>query len=187
MHHRPDGPCKLCMTNSCILPDPDIFAIHRTPTGTISRRKRAWWTTPTTKIINCKYVWVWKSASLSCLSGMTRESVLHRHEKALLPVMQKRSLQCGIRTAKKFAMHSCALQCCYDRLLALQVFRPRHICNPQGSRRRHCGHRGRRLRGQLIQWDRISWEKSVTVTHCVAGQARQTSSVMPDMHRSLLS
>ncbi len=27
--------------------------------------------------IKCKNVWVWKSASLSCLSGMTLKSVMH--------------------------------------------------------------------------------------------------------------
>ncbi len=86
--------------------------------------------------IKCKSAWVcWKSASLSCLSGMARESVLHRHEKALLHVMQKRSLSCGTRKTqqpKKFVMHSCVLQCVYHSLLASQVSSrvPRHIYNP---------------------------------------------------------
>ncbi len=51
--------------------------------------------------IKCKYVWGWKNASLSCLSGMTLRSVLRGHKQALVsPVMQKRSFSCGIRSTE---------------------------------------------------------------------------------------
>ncbi len=47
--------------------------------------------------IKCKNVWVWKSACLSCLSGMTLKSVdMHVTQELHFSVMQERSLSCRI-------------------------------------------------------------------------------------------
>ncbi len=62
--------------------------------------------------IKCKNVWVRKNASLSCLSGMTRESVLHRHERALLTVTRKGSLPCGLRKTWQPQNLSCVAAYC---------------------------------------------------------------------------
>ncbi len=85
--------------------------------------------------MECKYVWVWKNASLLCLSGMSLKSVMHEQEKGLvLPVMQKRSLSYEKRNTQKRQNLSCwAVYCSAPtiRRFASQVYsRPRHICNP---------------------------------------------------------
>ncbi len=41
--------------------------------------------------IKCKSVWVWKSACLSCLSGMTLKSVMHFTQDPHFSVMQKQT------------------------------------------------------------------------------------------------
>ncbi len=51
---------------------------------------------PTSKNIKCKNAWVWKNACLSCLSGMTLESVMHVTQELHFSVMQERTLSCRI-------------------------------------------------------------------------------------------
>ncbi len=59
--------------------------------------------------MHCKYVWVWKKASLSCLSHMTLKSVMHvGQEKRPFSVMQSIcSLSCGMRNRQELENLSC--------------------------------------------------------------------------------
>ncbi len=81
--------------------------------------------------INCKNIWVWKDASLSCLTHMTLKPVMREQEKSLLPVMQKCSLSCGKRNTK--APRNLPCLAAYSSVptiheLSSQIFRPRHFC-----------------------------------------------------------
>ncbi|CAD7957967.1 unnamed protein product [Amoebophrya sp. A120] len=58
-------------------------------------------------LINCKSVWVWKNASLLCLSHMILKFVMHITQEPHFAVMQKRSLSCRLGNTSKLKSLSC--------------------------------------------------------------------------------